>query len=661
MILKSRCFRLILFLACVTGRPGQALAQDDATSVARRIGAIAAIAADEYALGVADGRVVRAAELDEARLFLTEARRLANRLPDEARGVAVRRVGELLGAADRLAEPEVLSSGVAALHADLAAALGIVLDPMPAAPVALERGQDLYRTRCASCHGARGDGRGPASAGLDPAPADLRDRLALGGTSPLDFFRKISVGVAGTAMAGYEDALSVDDRWAVALYASGLRYQAEAQVAGRRWLSATCPTCMVVVSDGVGLLDVSDDSLAALLTAEAGRTVPPEAIAFARTAGAADVLGSDRTLAVRRAVRRATDLVARASGARLAGDTAAALAQALEAYLAFEAVERQVGARSGRAVGAVERAYGAFRATLAAGDSAATIAAAARLSAAFGLAVDAVGGGSSANVLFGQSVVIILREGLEAMLIIGALMAFVIKAGAPERRRQLATGAGLAVLASLATAALFGLVPQRSLASQEAFEGIVMLLASVVLFGVASWMVSRVEAERWRAFVRARIETALSTGGAAALASVAFLAVYREGVETVLFYAALFGTAKTPQGTVAVWIGLGAGLAVLLLLYAGMQRWGMRIPIRPFFAVTGILLTVMAVSFAGQGVAELQAAGWVPATPLRLPTLPALGIFPTVQTMLVQAGVGVAFVVALLWVFLVTRPVARVR
>jgi high-affinity iron transporter len=96
------------------------------------------------------------------------------------------------------------------------------------------------------------------------------------------------------------------------------------------------------------------------------------------------------------------------------------------------------------------------------------------------------------------------------------------------------------------------------------------------------------------------------------------------------------------------------------VVFVAIQRYGLRIPLRPFFAVTGTLLTVMAVSFAGQGVAELQAAGWVPATPLNLPALPVLGVFPTVQTLAAQLVVAGAFVAALGWIFwLSPRPALR--
>ncbi|HET7039295.1 MAG TPA: FTR1 family protein, partial [Gemmatimonadales bacterium] len=242
------------------------------------------------------------------------------------------------------------------------------------------------------------------------------------------------------------------------------------------------------------------------------------------------------------------------------------------------------------------------------------------------------------------------------------LMAFLVRSGARDRLREIGLGVLLGVGASLATAALFVTVIRVTAAQQEALEGVTMLLASVVLFSVASWMISKIEADKWRAFVQARMRQALSGGGAFALAGVAFLAVYREGVETVLFYGALLGTADHAAGRAGIVAGLVAGSALLALLYLAIQRWGLRLPLKPFFAVTGLLLTVMAVSFAGQGVAELQAAGWVPATPVALPAIPALGVFPTLQTLLAQLLLAGAFLAALSWIlWLGPRAGARVR
>lgn len=649
--------RHVLRLVGVTGlvlgtAPASAQAPE---TVARRIATVSAIAVEEYALGVAGGRVVSATELEEARLFLTEARELAEQLPSRVRREATAGLDRLHDAAGRLDDPTALRAAVDTLRTLLAAGLGISLDPLPTGAVSLRRGAEVYGSSCAACHGLDGAGDGPSASSLDPRPSDFTRRAALVTTSPLDFFRKVTVGVAGTAMAGFESALSLDDRWAVSLYIAGLRYTDAERTQGRRWVAVRCPACLVDLSDVTAVLGASDDSLAALLARRSGTAVPSAAVAFARAAGAVEELGGDRRLAARRVAARAERLIADAAARAISGDPEAALSTALDAYLVFEGIEREVGARDARAVGGVERAFGPFRVALAEGDSAAIGAAAAETRRSLGDAVAVLYASGSHAVLFGQSLLIILREGLEAILIVGALTGLLVQAGAAARIRDLGIGVGFAIAGSLVTAALFATVLEVSVAQQEAVEGLTMLLAAVVLFWVASWMVSKIEAERWRAFVRERLHTALARRGTLALAGIAFLAVYREGVETVLFYAALLGTVESPGGAGAVLGGFVLGALALGGIYLAMRRWGVRIPIRPFFAVTGVLLTIMAVSFAGKGVAELQVAGWVPATPLRLPAFPALGIFPTVQTLGAQVAIAIAFVLAVAWI---ARPTA---
>jgi high-affinity iron transporter len=652
MILKH-----VSWLAGVTGlvlgtAPASAQAPE---TVARRIATVSAIAVDEYALGVAGGQVVSAAELGEARLFLTEARRLAEQLPSAVQLEATTRLDRLRDAAGRLDDPAALRAAVDTLRTLLATGLGISLDPLPTGPVSLARGAEVYASSCAACHGLDGAGDGPSAPSSTPRPSDFTRRSELATTSPLDFFRKVTVGVAGTAMAGFEGVLSLDDRWAVSVYIAGLRYTDTERTQGRRWVATQCPACLVDLSDMTAALGATDDSLATLLARRSGAAVPEAAVAFARAAGAVEELGGNRRLAARRVVARAERLITDAVALALSGDPEAALSTALDAYLVFEGIEREVGARDGRAVRGVERAFGSFRVALAEGDSAAIGVAAAEARRSLGDAVAVLHADGSHAVLFGQSLLIILREGLEAILIVGALTGLLVQAGAAARIRDLGIGVGFAIVASLLTAALFATVLEVSVAQQEAVEGLTMLLAAVVLFWVASWMVSKIEAERWRAFVRERLHTALARRGTWALAGIAFLAVYREGVETVLFYAALLGTVESPGGAGAVLGGFLLGALALGGIYLAMRRWGVRIPIRPFFAVTGVLLTIMAVSFAGKGVAELQAAGWVPTTPLRLPAFPALGIFPTVQTLGAQVAIAIAFVVAVAWI---ARPTA---
>jgi high-affinity iron transporter len=163
-----------------------------------------------------------------------------------------------------------------------------------------------------------------------------------------------------------------------------------------------------------------------------------------------------------------------------------------------------------------------------------------------------------------------------------------------------------------------------------------MLLAAGVLFWVSYWLISKAEAERWQRYIQGKVQRAMAAGSATALAAAAFLAVYREGFETVLFYRALLGAA--PAGDVMVGGGFLLGLVILALLWIAMSRLGVRVPMRPFFLLTGAFLYLMAIVFAGRGVFELQDAGLIGLTPVAgAPRIPVLGLFPTVQTLLAQA------------------------
>src|SRR4029077_19542676 len=180
---------------------------------------------------------------------------------------------------------------------------------------------------------------------------------------------------------------------------------------------------------------------------------------------------------------------------------------------------------------------------------------------------------------------------------IGAVVALLIKTGHRERLRSIWLGIALGLVASLATAVVMKTLLAAMPASREIVEATTMLVAVVVLFSVSYWLISKVEAAKWQQFIREKVNTALEHGGGRALALVAFLAVYREGAETALFYQALFheGAHVILPITLGILVGFGA-LAVIFTLF---YRFGVRIPLRPFFSVTSVLLYYMAFVFMG--------------------------------------------------------------
>jgi high-affinity iron transporter len=189
-------------------------------------------------------------------------------------------------------------------------------------------------------------------------------------------------------------------------------------------------------------------------------------------------------------------------------------------------------------------------------------------------------------------------------------------------------------------------------AHREALEGGTMVLATAVLFYVSYWLLSKMEVVKWNQFVKSKVQDALDSGSALALASAAFLAVYREGFETVLFYKALFVAGG--NGTMPVVAGILAGSVVLVAVYIAINRFGVRLPLKPFFAVTSAFLYYMAFVFAGKGIAELQEGDLIGTTIVSwAPRIPALGIYPTAESLGAQAVLILLAIVALIWNFVI--------
>jgi high-affinity iron transporter len=606
-------------------------------------------------------------ELTEARLFLEEARRLAALLPEGVRDRAVDTLREMQEGVDALVSDSELQALLRDLRAFLATAVGVPLDAYPAAAPSLDRGAAVYASRCASCHGDAGAGDGVMAASLDPPPSDLTAIELLGDVPLIEYVRKINVGVAGTAMPGFADRLDDFDRWSVAMYAVHLRYPDGAIERGNALLGG-CGPCGLEAWDLARMAEVPDDSLVAALSRSVGRRFDAaDAVAvaaFARVAPAREYLGGDRALRAVRTVERTKSLATKAAAAASEGDHEAARRLALDAYLAFEGIESAVRARDAQQARGVEEAFAALRTTLGGDtDVADRDRALEMVVRALDESVVLLVERTSGVALVGQSFVILFREGLEAILIVGALVAFLARAGVPERTRDIGLGVAAAGVASLLTAGALVTVFRAAPAYHELLEGATMLAAAAMLFWVSYWLVSKIEVRKWQEFVRMQMSRALKSRRAWALAGVAFLAVYREGFETVLFYAALVASADGSASSFgAIVSGVLAGAIVLAAVYVAMQRWGVRLPLKPFFAVTSALLYLMAFSFAGQGIAELQAAGVIDATPLAwVPSVPALGIFPTFQTLAGQLVLAVALFGALSWVFWLEPRLAMAR
>jgi high-affinity iron transporter len=216
------------------------------------------------------------------------------------------------------------------------------------------------------------------------------------------------------------------------------------------------------------------------------------------------------------------------------------------------------------------------------------------------------------------------------------------------------TGVGLGLVASVGAAVVLQTTLRALPASREVIEGVTMLIAVAVLFSVSYWILSKVEADKWQRYIRNQVNSAVAGAGRAALVGVAFLVVFREGAETILFYQALLHASAV--GSSPVMWGIVAGSGALAVVYLAFHKLGVRIPLRPFFAVTGSLLYLMAFVFAGKGMRELQEGGALSATPLNgIPMIDVLGVYPSVETIAVQWILAGLFLLACWRTFVTPR------
>ncbi|PAW76598.1 MAG: iron permease [Verrucomicrobia bacterium Tous-C9LFEB] len=250
--------------------------------------------------------------------------------------------------------------------------------------------------------------------------------------------------------------------------------------------------------------------------------------------------------------------------------------------------------------------------------------------------------------MFVYSLLIIIREGVEALLIVAAIIAYLVKNKHHDKLPLIRQSIIVALVASLVTAGLFQLLFSNSGASRELLEGVTMLIAVVVLFYMSHWLLAKAEAKQWKAYLEGKLSTSLSRGSLIGLWIASFLAVYREGAETTLFYYALLGDATQAGAKLAVFAGFGVGCVILVLLYIAMRFTVVKLPLRPFFLFTGWFMYVMAFIFAGKGVLELiEGKLFKPTLVPGIPEISLLGIYPYIETLLPQALLILAAVVAI--------------
>lgn len=600
----------------------------------------------DYPEFVQNGEVLSEAEFMEQLEFSSEVSRRLKTLPEPAQG----NKSELQARANQLQQAiadKADGSRVAALSTELGNTLRSrypVAEAPRTAPNVSSAAQ-LFQESCSACHGETGAGDGLAGAGMEPAPTNFLDPARQRLRSTFGLYNVISLGVEGTGMPSFAH-MPEETRWALAYYVGQIIYSDAQRIDGET-LWNSLPADKRISS----LRDLST-TLPADLENIHGSDRGQALTAYLRANPRAVLAGKPQPLEFAR------QQIAASAQSYADNDKAAALQQALDAYLeGYELAEAGVSAIDGKLHAGIEKDMLDYRQLLKQNVSADQVqAAAGRIDEQLAQAMSKLNDGElSATGSFVGSFIILAREGLEAILVLAAMFAFLSKTGRSDASRYVHAGWILALLCGFATWFAATYLIAISGASRELTEGISALVAAAVLLSVGLWLHSKSYAAKWQQYVAQKMGQALGSASLLGLTALAFIATYREVFETVLFYQALW-----QQGDhQAIVLGMLAATMVLIAISVAIFVLSARLPITQFFAASAALIILLAVVFTGKGVAALQEAGRLPIDSVDFFSMPLLGIYPNWQSLGLQATVLVIIAMGMSWNHLRQRPSAN--
>ncbi len=554
----------------------------DATDgAAQALHALDYLSAD-YPATVADGKIVDEGQYQAQVDALKALQGQVVALPARAeRDELEKGVLDLADAVSHRQDGAVVARQARQLGARLAVAYEVsqapVITPDPT------RGAPLYAQHCSVCHGDTGAGDGPAGIGLEPPPSNLRDGARLDRLSLYDLYNTLGLGIAGSDMPAFADQLDDRQRWDIATYIASFSAQPVAAPGKTFNLADLARQTPLEVRAAEGEQAVA--------TFRAQRAQPPQV-----QRGPAQLL--DYT----------SQTLDKSLAAYRSGDHEQAYDLSVAAYLeGFELVESSLDNVDANVRKDTEKALMAYRQSLQ--DGLPLEQAVQKLDFAKSKLKESAGllgsDGLSTSLSYISGLLILLREGLEAILVLAAILAFLRNTGQESAVRSVNIGWALALLAGLGTWALAAYVIDVSGAQRELLEGATALFASVMVLWLGVWMHDRRHAAAWQDYIKSSL---VGGGGRFGFAILAFFSVYRELFEVILFYETLWLQAG-PAGHNAVLAGGATALVLLIGLAWVILRGSAKLPLTLFFGINAALLCALSVVFAGHGVKALQEAG----------------------------------------------------
>ncbi|PCI54465.1 MAG: iron permease [Alphaproteobacteria bacterium] len=489
---------------------------------------------------------------------------------------------------------------------------------LPTSLLSPEESSSIFAESCALCHGITGQGNGELAPQMNPAPTDFTDPVRSRNRSVLGLFDAISNGIDGTSMSEFSQ-LNNQQRWSLAFYAGSLAFKPSEQ-------GDVVPLSPLSIED---LVNYSPNTLTERFPA-----ITLQVIENLRASPNKLLVSQNDPLQVTRL------RLAQAHEAYRNSNYQDALRLAVSAYLdGFELIENSLNARDSNLRRQIEDNLLSLRQLLSNGGQEQEVEKSMQLILQQLQEVETVMGGDSlsAMTLVIASMVILLREGLEALLVVIALATVLIKTERRDALKYLHLGWVSALVLGFATWWAARYLFSISGANREIMEGVAALLAAVVLFYVGFWMHSKSNAVQWQKYIKENIDRSLKAGALWGIAGLAFLAVYREVFETILFYQALLSQAEVGS-YIFVSGGFVAGAVLLTLVAWAMAVYSLRLPISTFFMATTYLLLSLSFILMGKAIMALQEAAVVGISPLPIRiSVEWLGVGSTWQGVTAQA------------------------
>ncbi len=491
------------------------------------------------------------------------------------------------------------------------------LDISPKGSVSLKAGREVYLYNCAVCHGDKGEGDGPASKTLNPKPANFLERSDL---SALRIWTVLNVGLVN--MPSFNN-LSDEDKWNVAFYVLSLRHE-------------NSQTKKIKDSISLTLISrLSDDEFK-----EKGYN--NEEIAYIRR-NIEELSKRDYFSSIMSNLEVVKSLYNK-------GEYEKAYALSVDLYFNdFEPIEKKLYGKNFNFASKLEHKFIELRAIVKEKNKEKEVESLiANIKSDLERARDIIEGKAfSGNWAFFNSFLIIFREGLEAAILIGIILAIVSLSQNRKAISLVHLGWISAIILGIITWLVSVFIINISTLSRELIEGVVGFIAAVILFYVSYWLISKAESKAWIGYIKEKLKNSLNTGNLLFIFSLSFLAVYREAFETVLFYQAmLINTSKSDIGYVL--FGFLIGSVIILMIAYAIIKLQIKLPLNVIFPITSTLLYLLSFIFTGQAIRSFQEANIIPTTGVSfIPMIDFLGIYPTLETILAQSIFVVLVIIAI--------------